>query len=72
MFGGGACFGLTTPDLGPAQVEKISVRVDALSFGLAPRGETMINCTFTVTVEGKLGTVPVRGTSWARLKAGYR
>lgn len=72
VLGEGAFFGLTTPDLGPAQIEKISLRVDALSFGLAPRGEAMINYTFTVIVEGQAGTVPVRGTTWGRLKASYR
>lgn len=68
----GAFFGLMTPDLGPAQVEKISLRIDELSFGLAPHGEPMINYSFTVIVEGQPGTAPVRGTTWGRLKSSYR
>ncbi len=72
LGGEGAFFGLSTPDLAPAHVEKISLRVDALSFGLAPRGEAMINYSFTVTIEGQPGTVPVRPWSWGRLKTNYR
>jgi len=72
LGGEGAFFGLTTPGLGPAHIEKISLRVDALSFGLAPRGEATINYTFTVTAEGQSGTVPVRTSSRGRLKSNYR
>ena len=68
----GRLFGLATSDLGPAQIQKISLRVDALSFGLAPHGEPMVSYTFTVIVEGQAGTVPIRATSWGRLKSRYR
>lgn len=71
--GEGAFFGLTTTDLGPATVEAISLRIDALSFGLDPRfQQPIVLYTFTVTVEGQRTLVPVRTASWGGLKAAYR
>ena len=72
LGGEGAFFGLATPDLGAVTVEKISLRVDALSFGTAPLGEPMVNYKFTVIVEGQPTTVPAHTASWGCVKAIYR
>lgn len=65
-------FRLTTSDFAPATVEKVSLRVDALSFGTDSRGGQIVQYTFTITVEGSNGTVPSLPVSWGRLKTRYR
>jgi len=75
---GGICapeslfFHESTPDLGPAVVERVSLRINSLSFGRDTRGGQIVQYSFTVTVEGTRGTVSVRPTSWGALKARYR
>ncbi len=64
-------FALSTPDFGPAAVERVRLSVDALSFGRDSRGGQMVEYSFTITVEGRKG-VPTLPTSWGRVKATYR
>ena len=65
-------FAAPSPDLGPATIERISLRVDALSFTIDPRVGEVTNFSYTITVEGQAGSVPARAGSWGRLKAAYR
>jgi len=65
-------FQIHSPDLGPATIESISLRVNALSFTIDPRAGEVTNFSYTITVEGHSGTVPTRSSSWGKLKASYR
>jgi len=49
-------FGISRPDLGPAVIEQVSLQIDDLTFGRAPRGDQMVSFKFTVTVEGRRST----------------
>ncbi len=61
-------FSLSAVDFLGATVSKVSLRVNSLSFGLDPQGGQIVLFSFTVTVEGTKGNVPVKPTSWGRLK----
>jgi hypothetical protein len=68
----GQFFNVSTPDLGPATIEKVSLRINSLSFGRDSRGGQIVEYSFTVTVEGTRGRVPALPTSWGSLKNRYR
>jgi hypothetical protein len=65
-------FSVASPDLGPATIESISLRVNALSFTIDPRVGEVTNFSYTITVEGQTGTVTTRSSSWGKLKSTYR
>lgn len=65
-------FSLAVTDFLGATVNKVSLRVNSLSFGLDPQGGQIVLFSFTVTVEGAKGSVAVRPASWGRLKSLYR
>jgi hypothetical protein len=65
-------FNLSSTDFSPASIKKVSLRIDALSFGRDSRGGQTVFFSFTVTIEGDRGVVPIRPTSWGRLKSRYR
>lgn len=64
-------FALMTPDFGPSTIESVTLRIEALSFGMDPRAGQIVQYTFAISVEGEQG-VPVRPASWGSLKASYR
>ena len=65
-------FRIGAPDLGPAVIDSVSLRIESLSFGRDSRGGQIVQYGFTVTVEGTRGSLPARSVSWGALKARYR
>src|SRR6267378_80807 len=65
-------FHLPTSDFAPATIQKVSLRVDALSFGMDGQGDPIVLYTFAITVEGVKGVVPTLPVSWGKLKSRYR